>query len=290
VLTNTRSERVRSLHGLSRRAARQRAGRFLVEGPQGVREALGEHARRAALGRTPLVREVFADADAADRYADLLERAAASGVTVTPASADVLGALSDTVHPQGLVAVCALVDVPLADIVAGVRPPREGSRPALVVLLSQVRDPGNAGTVIRAADAAGADAVVLTGESVDVHNPKCVRASVGSLFHLPIAVGPALADAVAVLRAAGCLVLAADGRPDAVDLDELLDRAERGSGPLTGPTAWVFGNEAWGLTDGELSLADQVVRVPIHGAAESLNLATAAAVCLYASARGRRAA
>ncbi len=153
-----------------------------------------------------------------------------------------------------------------------------------------MRDPGNAGTVIRAADAAGADAVVLTGDSVDVHNPKCVRASVGSVFHLPIAVGPALPDAVAALRPAGCLVLAADGRPDAVDLDDLLDQAERGSGPLTGPTAWIFGNEAWGLSEPELALADHVVRVPIHGSAESLNLATAAAVCLYASARGRRAA
>jgi TrmH family RNA methyltransferase len=290
VLTNTRSERVRSLHGLSRRAARQRAGRFLVEGPQAVREALGEHARRAAAGRTALVHEVFADAEAADRYADLLDGAAATGVTVTPASAEVLAVLSDTVHPQGLVAVSALVDVPLSDVAAAVRPADEGSRPALVVLLSQVRDPGNAGTVIRAADAAGAGALVLTGESVDVHNPKCVRASVGSLFHLPIAVGPPLADAVAAVRAAGCLVLAADGRPDAVDLDDLLDAAERGTGPLTGPTAWVFGNEAWGLADDELALADHVVRVPIHGAAESLNLATAAAVCLYASARGRRAA
>jgi TrmH family RNA methyltransferase len=285
LLTNARSERVRSLHGLSRRVVRQRTGRFLVEGPQAVREALGEHARRLGESRAPLVREVFADAEAADRYADLLARAGNDGVLVTPAAPDVLAALSDTVHPQGLVAVCDLVGVPLAGVVAALPSPR----PALVAVLSRVRDPGNAGTVVRAADAAGADAVVLTDESVDLHNPKCVRASAGSVFHLPIAVGTPLAEVVHLLRSAGCVILAADGRPDAMDLDQLIDAAEQGAGPLTAPTAWLFGNEAWGLPDADLALADQVVRVPIHGAAESLNLAAAAAVCLYASARVRRA-
>lgn len=286
MLTNARSERVRSLRGLSRRVARERAGRFLVEGPQAVREAVHEHTRRVAAGRPGLVHEVFVDPEAAERYAELLSVAGADGVPVTAAAPDVLAALSDTVHPQGLVAVCDLVDVPLAEVLS--RTTR--SRPALVAVLSRVRDPGNAGTVIRAADAAGADAVVLTEESVDIHNPKCVRASVGSIFHLPIAVGAPLAEVVSALHAHDCVVLAADGRPDAEDLDDLLDAAQVGAGALTRPTAWLFGNEAWGLTDEELALADHVVRVPIHGAAESLNLATAAAVCLYASARVRRAA
>lgn len=286
VLTNARSERVRSLAGLSRRAMRDRAGRFLVEGPQAVREALGEHRRRAERGGPALVQELFIGPDPADRYAELAAVAAGLGVPVTPASAEVVGALSDTVHPQGLVAVCGLVAGPLEPVVDAVR-----QRPAgLVALLSQVRDPGNAGTVIRVADAAGADGVVLTDQSVDVHNPKCVRSSVGSLFHLPVAAGPSLGTAVSALRSAGCVVLAADGRADAVDLDDLLDEAARGAGPLVQPTAWLFGNEAWGLADSDLSLADHVVRVPIHGSAESLNLATAAAVCLYASARVRRAA
>ena len=287
MLTNARSERVRSLRGLSRRVVRQRAGRFLAEGPPAVREALGEHSRRAATGRPALVHEVFADPEAAERYADLLGRASADGVVVTLAEPEVLAALSDTVHPQGLVAVCDLVDRPLGEVLRATdgRP-----RPALIAVLSRVRDPGNAGTVVRAADAAGADAVVLTGESVDIHNPKCVRASAGSLFHLPLAVGAPLADLVEELRARGCAVLAADGRPDAVDLDHLLDAAAHGTGPLVGPTAWIFGNEAWGLSEPELALADHVVRVPIHGRAESLNLATAAAICLYASARVRRAA
>jgi TrmH family RNA methyltransferase len=286
VLTNARSDRVRSLRGLSRRAARERAGRFLVEGPQAVREAVAEHIRRTTAGAGPLVHELFADREALDRYPALVAEAAAYGVVVSPAADDVVAALSDTVHPQGLVAVCSLVGEPLDAALRAVR----DSAPALVALLSQVRDPGNAGTVIRAADAAGADAVVVSDQSVDVHNPKCVRASAGSLFHLPVSTGSPLTEAVTALHDAGCVVLAADGRSDAVDLDDLVDDAGRGEGPLLGPTVWLFGNEAWGLPDSDLSLADHVVRVPIHGSAESLNLATAAAVCLYASARIRRAA
>jgi TrmH family RNA methyltransferase len=282
VLTNTRSERVKSLRGLSRRAVRERVGRFLAEGPQAVREAVAEQSRRSGSQAPALVHELFVDPEAASRYAELVAAAQAAGVRVTEAGPDVVAALSDTVHPQGLVAVCSLIDVDLAQVTS--------RRPGLVALLSRVRDPGNAGTVLRAADAAGADAVILTDESVDVHNPKCVRASAGSLFHLPVVTGVALAVAVAELKASGCTVIAADGRPDAEDLDDLLDaaaRGEQGEGPLTRPTAWLFGNEAWGLDDRDLSLADHVVRVPIHGSAESLNLATAAAVCLYASARLR---
>jgi tRNA(Leu) C34 or U34 (ribose-2'-O)-methylase TrmL len=153
-----------------------------------------------------------------------------------------------------------------------------------VAILHAVRDPGNAGTVLRSADAAGVDAVVFTASSVDVYNPKTVRASAGSLFHLPIVRGPETPDAVAALRERGCRVFAADAEGDA-DLYEL---------DLTGPMAFLFGNEAWGLPSEVARLADATVRVPIRGRAESLNLAAAATVCLYEWARqareGRRAA
>ena len=134
--------------------------------------------------------------------------------------------------------------------------------------------------MIRTADAAGADAVVLAGSSVDAYNPKTVRASVGSLFHLPVVVEPDVEAAVAAARAAGLTVLAADG-----DGETSLDAA----GDLLGRrTAWLFGNEAWGLTAEIAALSDHRVRIPIHGRAESLNLATAAALCLYASASAHR--
>jgi RNA methyltransferase, TrmH family len=174
------------------------------------------------------------------------------------------------VSPAGVVALCRYVDVPLASALAGAR---------LVALCADVRDPGNAGTVIRCADAAGADAVVLAGHSVDLYNPKTIRASVGSAFHLPVAVEPAAADAVHAARAAGLTVLAADGAGERGLYDAAL------ADVLAGPTTWLFGNEAWGLPDELAALADHRVAIPIHGRAESLNLSTAAALCLYESAR-----
>jgi RNA methyltransferase, TrmH family len=173
-----------------------------------------------------------------------------------------------------VVAVCRFVDRPLAEALAG--------SPSLVALCANVRDPGNAGTVLRCADAAGADAVLLAGSSVDPYNGKCVRASAGSLFHLPVCAGAPVEQAVRAARAAGLRVVAADGSGD-VDL-----HAAQARGLLDGPTAWMFGNEAWGLPAQDAALADLVVRVPIYGRAESLNLATAAAVCLYASAWSQR--
>ncbi|SDQ52136.1 RNA methyltransferase [Quadrisphaera sp. DSM 44207] len=284
-LSNPRSERVRAVRALAGRSARLRSGTFLAEGPQAVREAVLEAARLRAGGGADagaaLVRCVYATDDGASRHRDVIGAALAAGVPVRRCTEEVLAAMADTLTPQGLLAVCALVSRPLPDALS--------PAPALVAVLSQVRDPGNAGTVLRAADAAGAGAVVLTRGSVDVHNPKCVRSTAGSLFHLGVVEDADPAAAVAALRAAGLVVLAADGGdPAALDLDDLLDDASAGRGPLAGPAAWVFGNEAHGLAEDERALADAVVRVPLHGRAESLNLATAAAVCLYASARGQR--
>ena len=265
------NRRVTAARRLVKRGFRDSDRAFLAEGPQAVREAL------AALDGNPAaVREVFVAPGARARHLDLVERAEGAGVPVHVLPADVLAGLSGTVTPQGIVAVCPFLDVPLAAAL------QQG--PKLVAVLVHVRDPGNAGTVLRAADAAGAGAVVLTDESVDPYNGKCVRASAGSLFHLPVVAGVPVEQAVEQLRAAGLQILAADGAGDR-DLDDLAD-----AGGLAPPTAWLFGNEAWGLTEPVRRLADAVVRVPIHGRAESLNLATAAAVCMYASARAMRRA
>jgi TrmH family RNA methyltransferase len=229
---------------------------------------------REALATGAVVRELFVTADEAARHGDLLAAAAAAGVPVQRVSEEVMAVIAQTVTPQGIVGVCDLLDADLAAVLA--------RRPALVTVLAHVRDPGNAGTVIRASDAAGADAVVLTDASVDLYNGKCVRATAGSLFHLPVLGGAVVADLVESLHGAGLQILAADGA-GAIDLDDAID-----DGLLRGPTAWLFGNEAWGLPEEVRSRADHVIRVPIHGRAESLNLATAATVCLYASARAHR--
>jgi len=200
--------------------------------------------------------------------------AADAGIPVHVISGDAMSDLAQTVTPQGVLAVCGFVDVPLDGVTA--------AGPRLVALLANVRDPGNAGTVLRTADAAGADAVVFADASVDPYNGKCVRASAGSLFHLPVVAGVRLAETAGALRDAGLRIVAADGRAGG-SLDEPRVRKL-----LATPTAWLFGNEAWGLPGDLLALADDSVAVPIYGKAESLNLAAAAAVCLYASAAALR--
>lgn len=282
-LANPRADRVKQVRALSGRPARSRHGQFLVEGPQGVREAV----RHAADD----VRDVYLTPAAAERYDEILRDALDSGRHVHVGTPEVLEAMSP--DAQGVLAVVRARSSGLDETVAALAEARAAEgRPLLVAVLAAVRDPGNAGTVIRASDAAGADLVVLAGHSVDPHNPKVVRSTAGSLFHVPVVTGASLADAVTVLRAVGCVVLAADGA-GTHDLDDLLDVA--GPGPrapgqpdLAGSTAWVFGNEAWGLPAADRDLADAVVRVPIRGQAESLNLATAATVCLYASGRAQR--
>jgi TrmH family RNA methyltransferase len=254
-----RTPRVVAARRLQRRRDRDQTGRFLAEGPQAVREAL-------AAG---VVLELFGTPEALTRHGDLAVQAPlASSITE-----EALIALTETVQPQGLVAVCEQMDITLREALA--------KRPRLVAVAAEIRDPGNAGTVLRTADAAGAGAVIFAGDAVDPYNGKCVRASAGSLFHVDV-VRTGTGDLVTDLHEAGLQVLATSGA-GADDLDSLLDE-----GALVAPTAWIFGSEAHGLPRDLLDAADRRVRVPIYGGAESLNLAAAAAVCLYASARQHR--
>ena len=266
------SPRLKAARRLNKRAFRQRERAFLAEGPQAVAEAFHCGAQ---------VTDLFVTVPARTRHHDLVAAIAAAGIPVHVVSGEVMDELAQTVTPQGLLAVCGFIDVPLAEVAQRARlaPPAE---PALVALLANVRDPGNAGTVLRTADAAGAHAVVFADASVDPYNGKCVRASAGSLFHLPVVAGARLEDAVVTLREAGLRIVAADGRAGR-SLDDPGIQAQ-----LAGPIAWMFGNEAWGLPPELVALADEPVAVPIYGRAESLNLAAAAAVCLYASARAQR--
>lgn len=270
---------------LAGRPARLKRGQFLAEGPQAVREALRLHQQRVADGQQGVVTEVFASESCLDRHPEFKELS--QGVNARLATDEVLAAMADTVNPQGIVAVCRFLDVTLQEVL--------DAGPRLVAVLCQVRDPGNAGTVLRAADSAGADAVILTASSVDIYNPKAVRSTAGSLFHLPVVLGADIDELAAACRARGIGVLAADGY-GTLNLDTLQDENARrrltGEGPqseyaLERPTAWLFGNEAQGLSPEELALADHRVAVPVYGSAESLNLGTAATVCLYASARSQ---
>ena len=259
MLIDPKANKVRGVAKLTKKDARSSTGLFLLEGPQGLKEALN---------RPKLIVELFATEDAVERYPDLFERAESARIEVQLVSEPVLKALTDTTAPQGVVAVCEQLHSDLEDIIA--------AKPRLVALLANIRDPGNAGTVLRAADAAGADAVIFSSNSVDVYNPKVVRSTTGSVFHVPFAIDVPIEDAIAALKSAGLQVFAANG--GGTEIPSLGDEV------LAKPTAWVFGNEAWGFEQSTLDLVDQEVAVPLYGAAESLNLATAASICLYVTA------
>ncbi|BBZ28983.1 RNA methyltransferase [Mycolicibacterium madagascariense] len=240
---------------LLRPTGRRRTGLFLAEGPNLVEAAL----------RRGLVTDVFATESAHDRFGALLGSAPVHLVTDKAAKS-----LSDTVTPVGLVAVCTVPEPVLDDVL--------GAGPRLVAVAVETSEPGNAGTLIRLADAMGADAIVLAGHGVDPYNGKCLRASAGSIFGLPVVEVLDVPALITALGEAGLQVLATtlDGERSLDDVD------------LRTPTAWLFGAEAHGLSPEVAARADARVRIPMSGSAESLNVAAAAAICLYESSRAHR--
>ncbi|MEY3624677.1 RNA methyltransferase [Aquiluna borgnonia] len=258
MLDDPKSARVKGVAALQQKDARFETGLFLLEGPQGLKE----------LARDPsLAREVFATEAALERYDAEFVKLGSAEVPVVVTSQRAMEKLSDTKTPQGVVAVVGQLDVELSDLI--------DSSPRLIAILDRVQDPGNAGTVLRAADAAGADGVIFSRDCVDLYNPKVVRATAGSILHVPCVIEAESRAVVLSLQASGVQVFAASAGGKSILSSEL---------DLTRPTAWIFGNEAQGVSQELLELVDEVVALPIYGEAESLNLATAASVCLYASA------
>lgn len=248
-ITSVRNDRVKAVVALHRKKERDATDRYLVEGPNAVGEALIDE----------VVEELYVTDDLADRYLDL-------EVPVTVVAEHVMERLSDARTPQGVVAVARRVRAPLEDVVGH----------GFLVVLHEAADPGNAGAIIRTADAAGAAGVVLTTGSVDPWNPKAVRAAAGSLTHLDLVVDVDTEDVIDACRAAGQRVIGLDAGGH-VDIDDPDATAP--------PVALVFGAEAHGLPDAVLDRLDLVVAVPRYGRAESLNLAAAVAVTTFAVAR-----
>ena len=258
------SARVKEIARLHQKDARYETGLFLLEGPQGLKE----------LAQYPeLAQEIFVTESARERYSAELVTLEEAGVSLEQVSTRVMEKISDTRTPQGVVSVVHHIDVEFPEILA--------SKPRLVVLLDRIQDPGNAGTIIRAADAAGADAVVFSLGSVDPYNAKVVRSTAGSLLNIPVSVGVELSQAIPKLQMAGIQVLSTSARGEHLP--------DMGQAVLEKSSAWMFGNEAGGVDPKLASLADKTVSIPIYGSAESLNLATAASVCLYFTAFAQRA-
>ena len=296
ILDNPHAQRIRRLAELQDRRARQRHGRFLIEGPQSVREAVR--------WRSDLLTDLYIQPDESfptaqgghprpfnETVGAIMEQARelpdCYGHFV---SARVMRAISG--NAQGILAQ-ARTDGFLAQSMDLEDPQslaKEG--PDLVAAFWQIRDPGNAGTVIRTADATGCKAVILVDQCVELTNPKVIRSTAGSAFHIPL-MTMGTEDFLALCRRQGRTMVAADvyGTPDK-PVRSLADLMA--SGALTRPDSagrpmvLLFGNEARGLPKELLQAMDQIVRIPIYGRAESLNLATSAAVLLYAMAMSSR--
>ena len=258
------SARVKEIARLHQKDARYETGLFLLEGPQGLKE----------LAQYPeLAEEIFVTENALERYSAELAALEKAGARIEQVSSRVMEKIADTKTPQGVVSVVHHIDVELEEVVA--------SDPKMVVLLDRIQDPGNAGTIIRAADAAGADAVIFSTGSVDPYNSKVVRSTAGSLLNVPICLGADLKQATSLLQSEGIQVLSTSAKGES-----LPNLAE---GALSAPSAWIFGNEAGGVDPELAAAADKTISIPIYGSAESLNLATAASICLYFTAFAQRA-
>lgn len=257
-VTSLRNPRVLAARKLLKRSERKATGRFLVEGPVAVGEALAAGA----------VIELFVDREGPS-VGEVVEEAERNSVPLHAVTAGVIEALSDAATPQGIVAVAAAPAAP-ADVL---------DDSDLVLVLAEVRDPGNAGTLIRSSAAAGAGAIVFVTGSVDPLNAKTVRASAGALFSIPMVVDLALGEAVERLRAAGLRIVGAQAGADTA-LDEV---------DMRRPLALVVGNESWGLPEGSRQLLDEVVGIPMPGGAESLNAGIAGSILLFEAVRQRRA-
>ncbi|MCH9275833.1 RNA methyltransferase [Bifidobacterium amazonense] len=288
VLANVKAERIRRVSDLANRRSRERYGKFLIEGPQSVREAV--------LWQPEVVRDLYVEAAGSDpdspfanpTIAKIAGKALQSGVYVHKATRDVMNKISS--DAQGIAAVGDM-DA-MREVLRYDETRHDGDGEPFVAAFWQVRDPGNAGTVIRAADAAGCDAVVLVDECVDPFNPKVIRSTAGSLFHLPV-VAMATDEFLDWSRKQNMAVTAADvygmdGRTPESLPDVLAERRDaKAAGASPAGEAILFGNEARGLPEAILTQSDRIVSIPIYGKAESLNLGTSAAVMLMSLAMTR---
>lgn len=261
-LASARSASVAAAARLLQPKHRRQEQRFLAEGPQVVREVL-------AAG---MAERLFVTADAGRAFPEFLTSARTFGIPVTWCDRDAIKRLATATTPVGVVALCHMPQPSTEQALRGAQ---------LAVALWQANDPGNVGTIIRTADALGADAVLLTADSVDPFNDKCVRSTAGSIAHIPVVTGVDFDSLRAQAARAGLKVVATAMHGQALDAPESVAL-------LAKPVLWLFGSEAHGLPEQVCADADAVISIPMQGHAESLNVAVAAGVCLYASSVAQR--
>lgn len=262
LLTSLQNPRIKFLVKLRDRRPRDREGKFLIEGYRGVRRALESGWPLAELYICP---ELFQGGN----ETALIDACAATGTLVFETTLPVFQKIAYRDRPEGLLALAPQRRLAPADLVPPPRPP-------LYLVAERIEKPGNLGTMLRSADATGVDALLLADACTDLFNPNVVRASTGSLFHVPVAEG-GTPEMLAWLKAKGVRILAAT--PHAEPLYTEVD--------MTGPLAIAVGAEQYGLTDPWIKEADLAVRIPMLGQADSLNVSTATALLLYEAVRQR---
>lgn len=255
-LTGLQNPLVKAAAELKQKKYRQQRGEFLAEGLRTVEEAVAFKAAQ----------QIFYTATEDERTLKLLEQAASMQLKLTCVSEAVMKKIADTETPQGIIAVCRMQEQPLEQLLASGK---------LLLVLDRVGDPGNIGTMLRTADAAGVGGIILLKGTADIYAPKTVRSSMGSLFHVPVLSGVAEQEFIDNAKKAGyqLLVTALDGADNLYQAD------------LKGRLAFVMGNEAGGVSASLLQQADKRVFIPMRGKAESLNVAMAAGIVMFEAMR-----
>ena len=246
---------VKHVRKLKIKKYRQKNNQFMIEGVRFVKEALISDAPI----RYCLCSAVFSsDEDVRKLLDDILKK----GIKIYIVDENLLKDICDTETPQGIVAVIDRVGYDINQLI------KESD---LIVIVDRIQDPGNLGTIIRTADAAGAKGVILSEGTVDVYNPKVLRSTMGSIFHIPVAMTSDLIDAVEKLKKQGFTIYASSLEGSIAYYDEA----------YTGKTAIIIGNEAQGIESSLMLRSDKLIKIPMHGLAESLNAAVAAGIILF---------
>ncbi len=259
-ITSMRNKKIVEARKLKRRLHREEKKRFLLEGIRGIEEALNTGARIYEVLISPYL---FRNA----RGSKLYERLVDAGVEIHGVTAEVLEFVADTETPQGIVAIVGFPDL---------RPALHGT--PLVMLAYEIRDPGNLGTLIRSADAFGLAGIILSGDVVDPFNAKCIRATMGSIFRVPLMSFDRVEDSIEFLKRQGFSIVAADVNAKTLSYDY----------DFQGKCGILLGSESHGLPREVVRLCDALVSIPMIGDAESLNAAVAGSVLMYEAYRQRQ--
>ena len=268
MITSTKNEQIKNIATLQKKARERKAQRlFVVEGVRAVSEVPGQ------LLKAVYITTDLLNSETGKSLAHDIETKA-PGIVVEEITPAVYAAMSDTVTPQGVLALVSMCDFSLEDVLG-----LSSNKPAHVIILESLQDPGNLGTIVRTAEGAGATGIIMNSTTVDIYSPKVVRSTMGSIFRVPHIITSDLAATIDTLKGDYKLDIFAAHLKGENFYDEL---------DFSGPVGFMIGNEGNGLTDETASLATKYLKIPMEGRLESLNASVAASILMYETHRQRR--